>query len=86
MPNLVGLEYPAALAAMVSAGVRAIPLGYFQDDPVIIAFTSTAAKPGFVVSQAPASGTQNVVANSAALLTAGRFPMSIAYPAGGSQV
>ena len=83
MPNVVGLEYPAALQAMVTAGVRVIPFGYFQVDPCAIAFTSSAARPGFVTAQVPASGTANVVANSAVSLTAGRFPVSIAYPAGG---
>ena len=86
MPNVVGLEYPAALQAMVTAGVRVIPFGIFQVDPCTIAFTSSAAKPGFVTAQVPTAGTANVAANSAVALTAGLFPVSVAYPAGGSQV
>ena len=85
MPNVVGLEYPAALQAMVTAGVRVIPFGIFQTDPCNIAFTSLAARPGFVTAQVPSAGTTNVAANSAVQLTAGRFPVGIAYPAGGSQ-
>jgi beta-lactam-binding protein with PASTA domain len=85
MPNVVGLDYPDALQAMVVAGVRVIPFGYFQVDPCTIAFTSAAARPGFVTAQTPAAGTPNVVANSPVALTAGIFPVSIAYPAGGSQ-
>lgn len=86
MPNVVGLDYPAALAAMVTAGVRAIPLGYFQTDPVTISFVkSPGITPGFVISQVPAAATPNVLANSAATLTVSNFPTSVAYPAGGSQ-
>jgi beta-lactam-binding protein with PASTA domain len=81
MPNVVGLEYPAALQAMVTAGVRVLPFGYFQVDPCVISFSSLAAKPGFVVSQTPSSGA-TVTANSAVSLVAGQFPMGIAYPAG----
>ena len=86
MPNCVGLEYEAALLAMVNAGVRVIPLGYFQTDPVIIAFTDTTANPGVVTAQSPASGATNIVANSAVQLTCGIFPVSVAYPAGGTNV
>jgi beta-lactam-binding protein with PASTA domain len=87
MPNVVGLDYPAALASMVAAGVRVLPFGYFTTDPVLLNFVKNAAvKPGFVISQVPASGTTNVVANSTATLTVSNFPVSVAYPAGGCQV
>jgi len=47
MPNVVGLGYPAALTSMVAAGVRVLPLDYFQADPVILTWIKTAAaKPG----------------------------------------
>jgi beta-lactam-binding protein with PASTA domain len=84
MPNVVGLEYPAALASMVAAGVRVIPLGYFQSDPVMLNFVKNASvKAGFVISQVPASGTPNVAVNSVATLTVSNYPVSVAYPAGG---
>ena len=86
MPNCVGLEYEDALTAMVTAGVRVLPLGYFQTDPVTISFTSTSANPAVVTAQNPASGATGIVANSAVQLTCGQFPMSVAYPAGNTNV
>jgi beta-lactam-binding protein with PASTA domain len=87
MPNLVGLEYPAALAALVTAGVRVLPLGYFQADPVTISWIATAAaKPGFVTAQSPANGTTGVLANSPVSLTVANYAVSVAYPAGGTNV
>lgn len=84
MPNVVGLEYPAALAALVTAGVRVLPLGYFQVDPVILSWIPHAAKvPGVVTAQSPASGTMNVPANAAVSLTVANYAVSVAYPAGG---
>lgn len=86
MPNVVGLEYPAALASLVTAGIRVLPLGYFQTDPVLLVWLKNlAVKPGFVISQTPSSGTTNVVPNSAAVFTVSNYPMSVAYPAGGTQ-
>lgn len=81
MPNVVGIEYPAALASMVSAGVRVLPLGYFQVDPVIISWIRSTAKPGFVTAQSPSSGAV-VAANSPAVLTVSQYPMGVAYPGG----
>lgn len=78
MPNVVGMEYPDALTAMVTAGVRAIPLGYFQADPVIVNWVKSATvKPGFVTAQFPSSGTVMVV-NSAALLNVSALPVGVA--------
>ena len=37
MPNVVGLEWQAALGALSTAGVRVTPFGYFQTDPVALA-------------------------------------------------
>ena len=76
MPNAVGLEYQAALTAMQAAGVRVLPLGYFQADPVTLTWTK-GAKPLFVTAQAPASGA-TVAANSAVNLTVAIPPMSVA--------
>jgi beta-lactam-binding protein with PASTA domain len=77
MPNVVGLEYQAALTSMVSAGVRVIPLGYFQADPVSIKWVASSAKPGFVTAQSPASGA-TVAANSAVTLNVSEYPVSVA--------
>lgn len=84
MPNVVGLEYSAALAALVTAGVRVLPFGYFQVDPVVLTWIkSTVTRSGFVTTQSPASGATNIAANSAVTLTVSNLPMSVAYPAGG---
>lgn len=86
MPNCVGLKYEAALAAMVSAGVRVLPLGYFQTDPVTLIWVAgTPAKPGFVTAQAPTSGA-TVAANSNVTLTVAELPMGVVYPGGGTNV
>jgi beta-lactam-binding protein with PASTA domain len=83
MPNVVGLEYPDALKSMVSAGVRVLPLGYFQADPVLFSWVrSSTVKPGFVISQIPTSGTTGIAANSAVILVVSNYPIAIAYPAG----
>ena len=84
MPNVVGMEYPDALAAMVSAGVRVVPLGYFQADPVIVTWVKAATKPGFVTAQFP-SPTTSMTANSAVLLNVSSYPISVAnYGGSGS--
>jgi beta-lactam-binding protein with PASTA domain len=77
MPNVVGVEYPDALTAMVKAGVRVVPLGYFQADPVIVTWVKAPAKPGFVVAQFPSQGTV-MAANSAVLLNVSAPPVSVA--------
>lgn len=80
MPNVVGMEYPAALASLVSSGVRVLPLGYFQDDPVTLSWIlNNIVLPGFVISQSPGNGA-NVSANSAMNLTVSNYPMAVAYP------
>lgn len=84
MPNCVGMHYEAALAAMVSAGVRVLPLGYFQTDPVSIAWAAgTSKSPNFVTAQSPASGA-TVAANSPVTLTAAEPPVGVVYPGGGT--
>ena len=79
MPDCVGLEYEAALLAMVDAGVRVIPLGYFQDDPVSLAFLDFGADPGVVFRQFPYPGS-TISANSPVNLTCSQFKVAIAYP------
>ena len=87
MPNVVGLVYPAALNALVAAGVRVLPLGYFQADPVTLTWVqTTAAKTGVVTAQSPASGATNIAANAAVTLTVANYVTSVAYPAGGTNV
>ncbi|WP_185640817.1 PASTA domain-containing protein [Burkholderia sp. Bp8984] len=77
MPNLIGLQYQDALAAMVRAGVRAMPLGYFQVDPVTVGWLRhSAQRPGFVLEQNPASG-QSIAVNSSVLLTLSAHSMSV---------
>ncbi len=85
MPNVVGLLYEAALASMVTAGVRVLPLGYFQDDPVILGWKHSIKPPNVVTAQAPSSGA-TVAANSAVNLTVSAPPISVAYPAGETHV
>lgn len=77
MPNVVGVEFPEALSIMVAAGVRVVPLGYFQADPVILTWAKSTTKPGFVTAQAPAAGA-TLAANGAANLTVSAYPVSVA--------
>ena len=85
MPNVIGLEYEAALASMVTAGVRVLPLGYFQVDPVTINWQPATAAPNVVTAQSVSSGA-TVAANSAVALTVSNPPVSVAYPGGGTNV
>ncbi len=86
VPNVVGMHYEAALLAFVQSGVRVIPLGIFQVDPVTITWqANTGYEPGFVAAQNPASGTV-VNANSNINLVCGDYPMAVVYPGGGTQV
>ncbi len=82
MPNVVGLVYEDALASMVTAGVRVLPLGYFVTDPVTLVW-AIGAVPFVVTAQSPSSGA-TTAANSAVSLTVSAPPMSVAYPAGGT--
>jgi beta-lactam-binding protein with PASTA domain len=76
MPNLIGLQVQNALAYMVAAGVRVVPLGYFQVDPVTMSWVKTSQLPGYIVEQSPAFGT-SMAANAAAVLTISSYPMSV---------
>jgi beta-lactam-binding protein with PASTA domain len=76
MPNVVGLQIQNALAYMVAAGVRVVPLGYFQTDPVTMSWLKTAQRPGFVVEQSPAFGT-SMQPNAPAVLTISSYPMAV---------
>ena len=76
MPNVVGLQIQNALAYMVAAGVRVVPLGYFQVDPVTMSWVKTAQRPGFIVEQLPLFGT-SMAPNAPAVLTISSYPMSV---------
>lgn len=77
MPNLIGKQYQDALAAMVAAGVRVLPLGYFQVDPVTVSWITThGVSPGFIVGQVP-QPEQAIAANSAVVLTISGYPMAV---------
>lgn len=76
MPTVTSIELPDALTAMVKAGVRVVPLGYFQTDPVVVNWVKSSAKPGFVVAQFPSQGTV-MAANSAVLLNVSAPPLSV---------
>ena len=84
MPNVTGLQWQDALNFLVQAGIRVLPLGYFQVDPVTFTYQQNkAVKPGFVISQTPSSGTTGVVPNSAVQLSISGYKVGVAYPAGG---
>ena len=77
MPNCVGLEYEAALLAMVNAGVRVLPLGYFQDDPVSIIWEPSSESIDTVISQIPVAS--SVIPKNAGIgLTISISPLSVA--------
>lgn len=75
MPNLIGLNYDAALAAMTAAGVRSIQLGYFQTDPVTVGWIK-GGTPGVVVAQNPNAG-QALALNSPVTITMTSYPMGV---------
>jgi len=83
MPIVTGLEYQDALNQLVAAGVRVLPLSYFQTDPVTISYIRSGIKPGFVTAQNPSNGTI-ISANSPVALTVSQYPVGVAYPAGGT--
>ena len=87
MPNVLGLEYEAALTSMVTAGVRVLPLGYFQVDPVTLAWNAyTKTAPPYVVTAQNPSSDATVAANSNVALAVGSPPVSVSYPAGNTNV
>lgn len=77
MPNLIGLQYQNALAALVKAGARVVPLGYFQVDPITTSWIKAlASQPGYVLGQSIAPG-QAMVANAPVTLTVSSYPMGV---------
>jgi beta-lactam-binding protein with PASTA domain len=80
MPNLVGLEYLAALAALQSAGIF-VPaaLGYFGAYPISIVWQRSNLAPGTVLAQSPLALGYSPV-NGPVTLTVSEFPVSVAFP------
>lgn len=77
MPNVVGVEFQDALNFMVQAGVRVVPLGYFQADPVTLTWIKSPAKSSVVTAQNVTTGTV-IDANSPVTLTVSIPTMSVA--------
>jgi len=80
MPNVVGLEYPAAALALQNAGIF-VPasLGYFSTFPISILWKRSALVPSTVLAQAPTPGNY-VAPNGPVLLTCAEFPVGVAFP------
>lgn len=80
MPNVVGLELPAAQLALQSAGVLVLSsIGYFGTWPITVSWKSSTKPPSTITAQSPSSGT-TVAANTAVTLTAAEYPFAVAYP------
>ena len=95
MPNVVGVNWQQATAALIVAGVvpdnGSLPsgtytqLGYFAHWPVTITWANSAtAKPGVVTAQSPASSA-SVALNDPVSLTVASMPFSVSdkFSAGG---
>jgi len=80
MPNVVGLNYAEAEAALETAGVL-VPnsIGYFGTWPITAKWQSSPSKPTTVLAQSPNSGA-TVAANSAVTLNLAEFPTGVVYP------
>lgn len=79
MPNLVGLNYQEAQDSLQAAGIyQSFPVYAFLSSPQIsIVWQQVKGEAGgLVVSQAPASGTQNVALGASVTLTISAFPMA----------
>lgn len=80
MPNVVGLELPAAQKALESAGVLVLSsIGYFGTWPITVNWQSSTKPASTVLTQSPSSGA-TVAANAAITLSAAEFPMGVSYP------
>ena len=80
MPNVVGLELPAAQAALQSAGVLNLSsIGYFGTWPITVSWQRSTKPASTVLTQSPSSGA-TVAVNAAITLGAAEFPMGVVYP------
>lgn len=80
MPNVVGLEFPAAQLALQAAGVL-VPssIGYFGTYPVSALWQKSASPPSTVLAQSIASG-NTVSANAPVTLSLSQYPIAVVYP------
>lgn len=80
MPNIVGLELPAAQLDLQNAGVL-VPgsIGYFGTWPITVKWGASASAVNVVTAQSPASG-GNVAANSAVTLSVSEPKVGVVYP------
>lgn len=80
MPNVVGLELPAAQKALENAAVLVLSsIGYFGTWPITVRWQRSTQPPSTVLTQSPSSGA-TLTANSAITLSAAEFPFGVAYP------
>lgn len=80
MPNIVGLELPAAQAALQSAGVLNLSsIGYFGTWPITVSWQRSTKPPSTITAQSPPNGA-TVAVNAAISLTAAEYPVGVAYP------
>lgn len=80
MPNVVGLEFYTAQAALQTAGVL-VPssIGYFGTWPVTVAWQKSLSPPFTVLSQSIAFGNP-VSANSSVTLGVAQCPLGAVFP------
>lgn len=80
MPNVVGLKFQDAQAALQKAGVL-VPsaLGYFSTFPITATWQRAAAIPSTVLTQSIAQGV-TVAANAPLTLGVAEFPIGVAFP------
>lgn len=80
MPNVVGLCLQDAQTALSNAGVlNTGSIGYFGTWPISVSW-KTNTPFDFVTAQVPTSGTTNVAANSAVILTVNNPKLGVVYP------
>ena len=80
MPNVVGLELPAAQLALQTAGILVLTsIGYFGTWPITVIWVQSKQPPGTVLAQNPVAG-NFVPVNGNVIFTVSEYPMSVAYP------
>jgi beta-lactam-binding protein with PASTA domain len=80
MPNVVGLNYAQAQAALQSAGVLNLnSIGYFGTWPITANWKPSQSPPSTVLAQSPNSGV-TVAVNASISLTLAEFRTAVAYP------
>ena len=80
MPNVVGLEYATAQAALQKAGVY-VPssIGYFGTFPITALWQKSAQPPLTVLTQSPAANA-TVAVNAPVTLGVSQFKVGVAFP------